>query len=591
MGTHIVRPQIIAFFCVVVFAFAAALTPSPASAKDPFAPPSGISATSASLQDVLAKARRADGSDAPYKTRVVEGQVDAWGLKGSIRSVESGDDYKFTVDLGVISWQNGRSNGQMWRRNENGLVILLHNVQGEQDVDWEALSARFVEHPGPNVKLLGETGAAYVVEAYPTAGQPMWFFYDKKTFLMTRIEIPYVEERDVYTFSDFHKTGHYTDPEHVVVSDGITRNDLVFQISTRYETAVATADTAMPLSNDKLVQFPTGVNVVSLPSTFANKEGRSVYIPDQNYHDITANGDMSSPGYVAHIAGDPHLLIRATIDARGFDFMLDSGAPGIFVSSDAVDKLGLKSFGPEQQTSTGAWVRSYALIPQIGIGAITLTNVIAYVLPLWHYQPRPGTDAIGLIGYDFIANAVLAVDFDKGTVTATNPYLFVPPADAIAVPATLDYGVPQISVQIGQSTADHFVVDTGSSISMILPRFADAHPDDVKDQGKGADVTRARLGAVDWLSGSYISSYDELGGGETQLRATEVKTLTVSGINLEDWLMFTLVAPSGAAAQIGRDLDGLLGYSFLKYFTVYLDYPQNELFLVPNASFKNGAGR
>jgi len=341
----------------------------------------------------------------------------------------------------------------------------------------------------------------------------------------------------------------------------------------------------MPLSNDALVQFPAGVNVVSLPLRVANKEGHTQFINDQRYHSITANGDMTQPGYVLHSAGDPHLITRATIEGHDYEFMLDSGAPGIYISSDAVRKFGFNNFGPEEQTLTGK-VRGFALIPKMQIGAITVSNAIAYVLPDWHYRPSVDTDAIGFIGYDFIANAALSIDFAKGTLTATNPVLFVPPADAVAVPIVLDDGVPNVSMQIGQSTANRIVVDTGSSNSLILPRFANAHPTDVKDQGKGLDITRTRLADVDWLSGSYIKIYNSLGGGLTQIRATEVETLSLVGINLNHWVMLELVAPAGAADQIGRDEDGLIGYDFLKYFTVHLDYQHNQMFLEPNALAK-----
>src|ERR1700736_6313642 len=113
--------------CAALFAFSFAF-PQAALAKDPFARPAGINPTTETLQNVVAKAKRADGSDMPYRTRLVQAEVNAWGLKGTLRSIEVGDDYRSTVDLGVVSWSNGRVNGQSWRRNPNGLVTLLHTA-------------------------------------------------------------------------------------------------------------------------------------------------------------------------------------------------------------------------------------------------------------------------------------------------------------------------------------------------------------------------------------------------------------------------------------------------------------------------------
>jgi len=144
------RLPFLAFICATVFAF-----PAVALAKDPYARPAGINPTTATLQDVLAKAKKADGSDTPYRTRVVQGAANAWGLKGSLRSLQVGDDYRSTLDFGAISWSNGRVSGQSWRQNPNGLVTLLHDVTGEEDIDFEALT-RYVSRPSSQSQLLGD---------------------------------------------------------------------------------------------------------------------------------------------------------------------------------------------------------------------------------------------------------------------------------------------------------------------------------------------------------------------------------------------------------------------------------------------------
>ncbi|HEV2878439.1 MAG TPA: hypothetical protein VGW96_02560, partial [Candidatus Eremiobacteraceae bacterium] len=221
--TYISRSFVFAFICVIILAFQVA-----ANASDPYAPPGGISATSARLQDVLAAARKARGADAPFSTSVEEGSLSAWGLKGTFREVVSGDDYRSVDDLGVMSFQNGRSNGQLWRRNENGLVVLLHGVHDASEIDNEALGL-YLKHQSSDLKLLGETtgaSAAYVVEIHPQGGLLWWLFIDKKSYLLTRAEVPFLRERVVYTYSDFHKTGPFTDAWHSHLSTGTSQNDV-----------------------------------------------------------------------------------------------------------------------------------------------------------------------------------------------------------------------------------------------------------------------------------------------------------------------------------------------------------------------------
>lgn len=57
----------------------------------------------------------------------------------------------------------------------------------------------------------------------------------------------------------------------------------------------------------------------------------------------------------------------------------------------------------------------------------------------------------------------------------------------------------------------------------------------------------------------------------------------MGGIQFNDWIMFTDLAKQSQ----GDENAGLIGYDFLKYFTVYLDYPHNQVFLVPNSRTRN----
>lgn len=552
---------------------------SPSAAKDLFAPPAGITATNASLETVLAAAHRADGSDGRFSTRVEQGHVRAWGLKGTFRDVASGQDYRWRTDLGMISWEAGRSAGQLWRRNENGLVITLRD-EARAEADTRSVGD-YGRYAPSQMRLLGEVAgppAAYVVETTTEYASPKWLFFDKRTGLLVRVEVPHNTSRDTYTYDDFRKTGNFQNSWHEHVTDGITSNDWDFvTTSLTYNGAVTPADTAMPDANTTLLQFPAGSNAVQLPSKITDAKGHTKIISvETSSHDITSNGDMST-SYAVQTKGDAKVLIQLTIDGRGYDFFLDSGASGIFMDSDLAQKLGLKSFGPVQRTPFGSWAPGYAVIPKLNAGPVSMNNVIVHTLPGWHDNSRVGADVVGLVGFDFLANAVLSIDYEKGVVTAVNPFFFVPPADAYAIPVTLDEGVPSIAVQIGQTSSHHFILDTGSNESWLSKSFALAHPSDIKDQGRGVNADRIWL---PWIQ------FETVRGGTFTARATEVKNLTVSGVSLDEWLM--LMDPTDAF-ELNND-DGLIGYDFLKFFTVFLDYPHSQVFLLPNSAARARGG-
>ncbi len=510
----------------------------PASGDKAPSPPGGIMPTTATLDDVLAASERASGADKHWLTRVADGHVSMWGLNGAFHDVYASDDVKHSVDLGPLRYQAGSLNGQRWRQDENGMVVLLHDTVHPDETDTTALTQYLKDRD--HLTLLGETGGAhpaYVIQNRSTRGAYVWLFIDKATKLVSRIEAVNQDARIAYTFEDYRRSGAFTEPWHVHISDGIARNDADWVVtSDRHNVPVTGADMAMPQSNPNLLLFPAGATTVKLPAR-------------------VVDGDI---------------VVRLNIAGQGLDFILDSGAGGILIDSGTADRLHLKRFGQWSQTAKGSFFQTGVLVPELRIGDIQMKNVVAHSLP-FSVEQRFGTDVVGLLGFDFIANVALKVDYYHGDVEAMRPELFVPPADADALSATLDDGVPFIPVQIGAARGVHFVLDTGASDGVIFSTFATEHPDDVKDQGRGQMVNA-------WLP--LIGALTV--GGIVQTKATEVKNLDLGGVEFDEWLMFA--TPEHHAFE-GQDTDGLIGYDFLKFFTVYFDYRDSEIYLEPNAWF------
>ncbi|PZR64522.1 MAG: hypothetical protein DLM53_00005 [Candidatus Eremiobacter antarcticus] len=377
-----------------------------------------------------------------------------------------------------------------------------------------------------------------MVEIHPKQGWHEWRFYDKTTYLLMRTEQVNVSRRVTLTYDDYHTVAGVTEPWHIHSTDGYPQNDEDWKTtSDRYDVAVPPASLEMPETNHNLVQFPAGVRTVKLPARIM----------------------------------DGNIIVRLTIAGRGLDFILDSGSSGIAIDSGISRELGLKTMGQSVETTAGTYVQSQALIPDVSIGDIRMKNVVVDSLPFTEDQAA-GTKAVGLLGYDFIANAVLAVDYEHGTVVATVPGSFVPPADAFAVDTLLDDGVPFASVQVGEATGDHFIIDTGASRGMIFSSFAALHPADIVDQGQGRQISQYSP----FMSAQGV-------GGLIKITPIQVKVLRVGGVTLSDWLMFQ---SSANRAFEGEDIDGVLGYDFLKYFTVYLDYADSHIYLTPNSLAK-----
>ena len=147
----------------------------------------------------------------------------------------------------------------------------------------------------------------------------------------------------------------------------------------------------------------------------------------------------------------------------------------------------------------------------------------------------------------------------------------------VALPAALDDGVPFISATVGNSTGDHFILDTGATDGVVFSTFVQAHPSDIQDQGRGREIDS-------WVP--FVTAQGV--GGLITEKEFEVKSFSIGQITFQDWLIFRTVA---SHAFEGEDTDGLVGYDFLKFFDVYLDYRHNMIFLAPNANAKGNSGR
>jgi len=133
MRRHLSASLIFGFISVGVFSL-------PVWAADTLnAAPAGIVATAATLDQVMDAHDKAVHVDKKWATDIEEGTVSMNGLKGTYRDVFSGDDYRHTMNLTPLSWQEGSVNGTRWFQNENGVVTMLHNVHRQDQVDAEAL--------------------------------------------------------------------------------------------------------------------------------------------------------------------------------------------------------------------------------------------------------------------------------------------------------------------------------------------------------------------------------------------------------------------------------------------------------------------
>ncbi len=513
-------------------------------------PPAGITPVTVKLQTVLDNYDAALGSATHRSvTDIEQGTITAYGLAGTYRDVYAGlhygDDFRSSTSLGPFSSSNGRLNGQRWHHDENAITNVVQDAVRDDEADARTFSGE-TRNPKNDVTLLGEVTTpvdAYVVQVARKNLSPFWEFYDKKTGLLDRVEIGDPADRETVTFDDYRLANGMREAWHTHHSDKYPENDYDSRItSDRYGVTLAPDDLAIPPSRQGFVTFPAGKPEVDIPS------------------DVTV--ESLAPLGLSGTFSDP--FVRVTIGGRGLDMLLDSTATDMQLDDEVAKELGLTRYGPYDVDEKGHTYPTRAVAPAMSIGDLQMQNVTVH---LDHFNDYgEGRRVVGRVGYDFLANAVVEIDYTHNALKAYDPVQFLPPADSVPTPVDVDDGIPFVPAQVGTSSGNYFMVDDTSPFTIIFPDFWEAHPDAVQDQGAGKQVN--------WR---FFWSKD------SDMKATQLKALNFGGVRFDEWVAYEAMDTEDLE---GVNVDGVIGCDFLQYFNVFFDYAQQQIYLEPNALYK-----
>lgn len=506
------------------------------------APPANLMPADVTLDRVIARLRAARYNGILMYRERWKSEVD--GLQGTATVVRFGDDFRIDRQFGPFVSATGTYHGQEWRMTSNGQTVLKSGIHRREEIDATALERAHIDE-SDGVTLLGMSTSpkAYVVQVSPRGGRLQWLFVDPASGQVVRIESVYGHQRLITDYGDFRAEGKRTFAHTArwAFADGTNPGtDTLVEDQEDPESF----DLRIPPSTRDLLEFPPGVTRVEIPSKFL----------------------------------DNHVIIRITIAGRGLDCFLDSGASSIYLDPRITHELGLPQYGKSVMQSTRAIDISQTIVPEIDVAGLKLHNVAIAVGPMVQLV-TDDVEAVGLVGFDFINGAVIHIDYQHKKVEAIRSDDFHPETipGVFAIPVALDDGVPLAPVKVGDTVSRRFIVDTGSPGVMLFSQFADAHPDDVKDQGRGEDLS---------AKGAFLFLFSSV-GGLGSMRPTELKSVQFGQTKFDDFMTMRTVSAGDFG---GDDFDGLIGTEFLRFFDVYFDYANGRIVLAPNDTYRGAAG-
>ena len=424
--------------------------------------------------------------------------------------------------------QDGTYRGDAWHQNINGLTVMHDPEPGLATGETLTTSVTRIRQPV----------AGYRVAKLNVHGFGSIDYVDSSTWQIVRTETVDADGTSVCNFGPLvsfgpvkkARTWHFHDAESHLDTDTTVVS---------YQPGIVTDDdVAIPSNRRRLVEFPPGVQSVVLPATFQ----------------------------------DDRIYVMLTIDGRGYDFVLDTGTSGITVDPGAAKKLGLKLFDPSAESTDGGSVTvGRAKISAATVGPLAMHDLYVDVIP--YEEQADGVQAIGLLGFDFLAELGVQIDYVHQTVTVHKYGSYTVPQgqDVNVLPIRLASQIPMVSAKINGATAERIVIDTGASAPFFLfDYFARRHPESLIDHRH---------------EGAYSYAVDFEGvGGAIKTKPYVISEIILGSQHYLDFLGYLETAKGG-------DMDGLFGIGFLRLYDLYLDYPHGLVAIRLNKTGRRGVRR
>jgi predicted aspartyl protease len=492
----------------LIFALPLAGAPAPAAEPVP------------DVASIRAKVRAASG-DLPSAYRETDETTTSSGTTTVEHDYRLGKDARFTFDTGRFHTERGFYQTVAWHMNDNGQVV----------VDQPDPGAATPERTTTTVTAIRTPVDGYLIATLNARGYGVKEYVDGKAWQYVRRDRVGASGTIVATYDDVRPDHGRTFAHHVHVENEIARTNSDTRIVEYAPGAVDPSEVAMPKPRRALVTFPAGVSRAELPARF----------------------------------GPSHVYVRVNIGGRGLDFVLDSGASGITIDSGVAHELGLPEFDKHSAVTAGRYETARTIVPEMRVGDLVMRDVAVQEVPQG-WNTADGVKEVGLLGFDFLAELGVTIDYEHQRVTVVPSAQYVPPSDPHTIPidVRLGTGQPLASVALNGALGERWILDTGGAGTfLIFDYFARRHPEALHDAGAGGVQRAFQIHGI---------------GGDVPAQPYQIESLKLGNVNFADFVGF-LVKPGASYAQ---NADGLVGTEFLKLFTLGFDYANSRVYLVPN---------
>ncbi len=262
-------------------------------------------------------------------------------------------------------------------------------------------------------------------------------------------------------------------------------------------------------------------------------------------------------------------LIKASIgDGPERDFILDTGASASGINEQYYADNVIENFGGiECYGAEGSLPTKVVSVPSLKVGGVTVDQPMLMMHDYGPFFDPLGLEIGGIIGYDFISQFVVKLDYDSGIITLYDPDSFSPSPDIDFLSVDFTQNTPQIEISVNGDEGV-FVFDLGNASGIILSG------DYVSDNGlieKAPAKIPVQMKGLGGDGGKGVTSY--------MVRFDEVM---IGDYRVEEPI--GILTGEGAVGCLGGER-GNLGWGIISRFIVYLDYKNGRIGFTPGQRF------
>lgn len=266
---------------------------------------------------------------------------------------------------------------------------------------------------------------------------------------------------------------------------------------------------------------------------------------------------MNNPLTILTDPSSPFIFLPTMINGRGpYKFVLDTGAGMTVLTDELAMKLGLTETGVRDAIGAPGIKLSVRLgvLDSLSVGDAGVNH-----LEVGFLAHLPKCTGDGALGYNFLKNYRVTIDYPRNLLSLSRPA--VEPGQGADAEDVLELRLarhdrPLILVEavVNGSGPYQFVLDTGASLTVISKELSRQISMPTKPSGN--------------VSGA---------GGGSPASSGMIRTLAVGKVTGNDVAVCTADIFPALSEAIGTRIDGILGYNFLRHYTISLDYPEGAI--------------